>query len=90
MLHSIGSTICNVDSPQQKITDHLTSNKAYLRLHGRKHWYSYNYSDEELREIAGLARELTHRGATKVYIFFNNDFEGYAPANALVLKQMLT
>jgi len=90
VLHSIGSTICNVDSPQQKITSHLTSNKAYLRLNGRKHWYSYNYSDDELKEIAGLARELTHRGATKVYIFFNNDFEGYAPANALVLKQMLT
>lgn len=90
MLHSIGATICNVDSPQQKITDHLTSNKAYLRLHGRKYWYSYNYSDADLKEIAGIARELAYRGATRVYIFFNNDFDGYAPANALVLKQLLT
>jgi uncharacterized protein YecE (DUF72 family) len=90
MLRSVGSVICNVDSPRQKMTDLLTSDKAYLRLHGRKHWYSYNYSDDELRELAGLAKELAHRGANRVYIFFNNDFEGFAPANALALKHMLS
>jgi uncharacterized protein YecE (DUF72 family) len=89
MLRSVGATICNVDSPQQKITDHLTSNRAYLRLHGRSHWYAYNYSDDELREIAKLAQELAGRGADRVYIFFNNDFEGYAPANALTLRYLI-
>jgi uncharacterized protein YecE (DUF72 family) len=90
MLESIGVAICNVDSPRQAITGHLTSDKAYIRLHGRKHWYSYNYSDDELKGIASLARQLTQQGATRVYIYFNNDFEGYAPANALALKCMLT
>jgi uncharacterized protein YecE (DUF72 family) len=90
LLRSVGSAICNVDSPRQKITGLLTSDKAYLRMHGRQHWYSYNYSDDELRELAGLANQLAHRGASRVYIFFNNDFEGYAPANALSLKHMLT
>lgn len=90
LLSDIGTTMCNVDSPRQKITDHLTSDKAYLRLHGRKHWYSYNYSDDELNELADLARDLARRGAKKVYVFFNNDFEGYAPANALTIKRMLT
>jgi uncharacterized protein YecE (DUF72 family) len=89
MLRSVGATVCNVDSPQQKLTDHITSNRAYLRLHGRRHWYAYNYSEDELSEIADLARVLTQRGASRVYIFFNNDFEGYAPANALALQGML-
>jgi uncharacterized protein YecE (DUF72 family) len=89
MLRSVGATICNVDSPQQKITDYLTSNRAYLRLHGRSHWYAYNYSDDELREIANLAQALAWRGADRVYIFFNNDFEGYAPANALTLRYLI-
>jgi uncharacterized protein YecE (DUF72 family) len=89
MLRNIGTTICNVDSPRQKITNYLTSDKAYLRLHGRNHWYSYNYSNDELLELAELARELARRGANRVYVFFNNDFEGYAPANANVLKHML-
>jgi uncharacterized protein YecE (DUF72 family) len=89
LLRSVGATVCNVDSPRQKITTHLTSEKAYLRLHGRKQWYSYNYSDDELVELAGLARELARQGATRLYIFFNNDYEGYAPANALAIKHML-
>ncbi len=90
MLKSTGATICNVDSPRQSITNHLTSDKAYLRLHGRNHWYSYNYSENELEELAKLARDLASRGAEKVYIFFNNDFEGYAPANALAIQRLLT
>ncbi len=89
LLNHVGATICNVDSPQQRLSNHLTSQRAYLRLHGRKHWYSYNYSGDELREIASLAKELAERGAKKVYIFFNNDYQGYAPNNALELSAML-
>jgi len=89
LLNSVGATICNVDSPRQKLRADLTSRRAYIRLHGRQHWYSYDYSDDELREIAGLARQLAERGAERVYIFFNNDFEGYAPANARFLQGLL-
>jgi uncharacterized protein YecE (DUF72 family) len=90
LLHTFGTTICNVDSPRQKLTTFSTSQRAYLRLHGRKHWYSYDYSPDELQEIATLAHELVGKGAQQVYIFFNNDFEGYAPANALALKHLLS
>lgn len=89
LLRSIGAAICNVDSPQQRITGSLTSNRAYLRLHGRNRWYTHNYSLDELREIADLAINLVNQGAQRVYIFFNNDFEGYAPANARSLRSML-
>ncbi|HEX9091260.1 MAG TPA: DUF72 domain-containing protein, partial [Anaerolineales bacterium] len=89
MLEAVGATICNVDSPRQRISDMLTSPRAYLRLHGRQHWYSYDYSLDELGELAQLARSLAARGAEKVYIFFNNDFEGYAPTNARFLQGLL-
>jgi uncharacterized protein YecE (DUF72 family) len=89
LLRAVGTTFCNVDSPRQKLTDILTSDRAYLRLHGGTHWYSYNYSNGELEEIADLARKLADRGASRVYVFFNNDFEGYAPANAMTLLKML-
>lgn len=89
LLNGFGATFCNVDSPRQKITSYLTSKRAYLRLHGRQHWYSYNYSHDELQEIAALARNLVEKGAENVYIFFNNDFDGHAPANALALKSLL-
>ncbi len=90
LLREVGVVICNVDSPQQKLTNSLTSDRAYIRLHGRTHWYSYNYSPDELREIAILARQLVDKGATRVYIFFNNDFEGYAPTNAMALRELLS
>jgi uncharacterized protein YecE (DUF72 family) len=90
LLKDLGVAICNVDSPQQKLAANLTSQRAYLRLHGRNNWYAYNYSHDELAEIADIARSLIKKGANRVYIFFNNDFEGFAPANALTLQGMLT
>lgn len=89
MLRKVGASFCNVDSPRQNLTNIITSKRAYLRMHGRKHWYSYNYSNAELKEIADLARYFVNRGANRVYIFFNNDYEGYAPANALSLLELL-
>ncbi len=89
LLRAVGATFCNADSPRQRLTDILTSRRAYLRLHGRKRWYTYDYSTDELGEIAALARALVARGAERVYVFFNNDFEGYAPANALALLNLL-
>ena len=41
-----------------------------MRMHGRESWYSYNYSQEEIRETIGKISEF---GPEKVYIYFNND-----------------
>ena len=79
----------NVDSPRAPLTGWLTTGAAYFRLHGRQTWYSYNYSDVELAEIALAARSAAERGAIQVFIYFNNDFEGNAPRNALKLKSLL-
>jgi uncharacterized protein YecE (DUF72 family) len=78
-----------VDSPRQQLTEYLTSSRAYLRLHGHPNWYSSNYSTDELQKIACLAQRLGARGAERIYLFFNNDFGGYAPANALSIQKLL-
>jgi len=90
LLASLGAVYCNVDSPRQQLTEVLTSDRAYLRLHGRRHWYADDYTAEELHQVAELTRRLVSRGARRVYIFFNNDFGGYAPANALTLQRILS
>jgi uncharacterized protein YecE (DUF72 family) len=89
LLKEVGAIFCTADSPKTKLMDWVTSNGAYIRLHGRKQWYSYNYSKQELTEIAELANRMAEQGAKKVYIFFNNDFGGYAPKNAITLLEML-
>lgn len=89
VLAGVGVTFCCVDSPGQHLTEQLTSDRAYLRLHGHRHWYSDNYTPDDLRQIVSLISRLVAHGARRVYVFFNNDFEGYAPANALALQNLL-
>jgi uncharacterized protein YecE (DUF72 family) len=89
LLKETGAVYCNADSPKTSLNDWITSDIAYIRLHGRNKWYSYNYSEKELNEIALLLKEFTLKGARTFYIFFNNDYEGYAPENALMLKEII-
>ncbi len=89
LLASTETTFCNVDSPGQALTEILTSSRAYIRLHGREKWYASDYSPEILSEIADRARRLVDREAKQVFIFFNNDFGGFAPINAMTLQGLL-
>lgn len=72
---------------------------AYLRLHGRDaHAYTtgktvaarfnYDYSDEEIDEVAQRARRLAQK-APEVHIVFNNNAHDYAPHAALRLRKAL-
>ncbi len=89
LLEKAGAVYCNPDSPQSVLKGTLTSSTGYIRLHGRQQWYAYDYSDDELRKIAGVAKDMVQRGAKKVYIYFNNDLQGFAPKNAMALSKML-
>ena len=90
MLKELGAVFCSVDSPKSELRDWVTSDVAYIRLHGRKGWYDYNYAAHELREVKELAEKMNRLGAKKIYIFFNNDYDGRAPKNAQTLLKMLT
>jgi len=95
LLRELGVAICAADSPRgqlaagSQLADWVTARVGYIRLHGRRRWYAYDYSPEELQEIAGAARRMADSGAETIYIFFNNDFEGCAPRNALTLMELL-
>jgi uncharacterized protein YecE (DUF72 family) len=88
-LEKAGAVFCDTDSPRIHLTGWVTSKIAYIRLHGRKSWYSYDYSQVELEEIAQHAKKMTAQGAERVFIYFNNDFEGNAPKNAIRLQNIL-
>ena len=72
---------------------------AYLRLHGRDARayttgktvaarFNYDYSDDEIEEVAGRAHHLA-REATEVHVVFNNNALDYAPHAALRLRRAL-
>jgi uncharacterized protein YecE (DUF72 family) len=72
---------------------------AYLRLHGRNaHAYTtgktvaarfnYDYSDEEIGEVAERAHDLA-KEAKEVHVVFNNNALDYAPHAALRMRKAL-
>jgi uncharacterized protein YecE (DUF72 family) len=75
------------------------SRLAYLRLHGRDARayttgktvaarFNYNYSDEEIGEVAQRARALG-QDAKEVHVVFNNNARDYAPHAAARMRVAL-
>ena len=66
----LGITWVSIDAPVFISRVFRTSDKVYVRMHGRTGWYSHNYSVAELKGVVGAIRAEKPRS---VYIFFNND-----------------
>ncbi|MEM0027697.1 MAG: DUF72 domain-containing protein [Ignisphaera sp.] len=62
-------TLVSIDSPIGRWIE-MCNNIIYLRLHGRTEWYAYEYSNEELED---LAKTILGLNPKKVYVFFNNN-----------------
>jgi len=82
--------------PLDAVTD---DRLAYLRCHGRNtegylhgrsvaERFDYDYSDPELREIAGRAEKLS-QDAENVHVMFNNNARELAPKAARALRGIL-
>ncbi|SFV18962.1 Uncharacterized conserved protein YecE, DUF72 family [Bradyrhizobium arachidis] len=82
-----GIIFCSCSGP--RLPDELvrTADEVYVRLHGPERWYRHNYSDDELRKWAEKIRES---GAKRTWVYFNNDNDAHAPANAKTLHRMLS
>jgi uncharacterized protein YecE (DUF72 family) len=66
----------------------VTTDFVYLRLHGREQLYASDYSENDLQQYAERIAVWLNDGK-KVWVFFNNDFHGYAVKNAERLKEIL-
>lgn len=76
------------DSPERPFQSHeLTARWTFIRLHYGHRGRGGNYSRRELEEWAARIRKW--REEVEVYVYFNNDWEAYAIANAMQLKRLL-
>jgi len=64
-----------------------TAEWMFVRFHHGHRGRGGNYSATELQQWA--ARIAAWRREHSVWAYFNNDWQGYAPANALTLRNML-
>jgi uncharacterized protein YecE (DUF72 family) len=89
LLREHGVALAIGDRPEVNAfqTHELTTEWTYVRFHGGTRGRRGNYSDSELREWAARLRGWSRTHA--VYAYFNNDWEGFAPRNAALLKRLL-
>lgn len=63
----------------------ITADFTYIRLHGSKELYASDYTEEELQTWAQKIRGWN----TNTFLYFDNDYNGYAPKNVMRLKEIL-
>jgi len=86
LLERAGAALCIPVSPGMPLEIRLTAPWTYIRMHQGEH--DVGCDDDELAAWAKRIRKFRGEGAD-VYVYFNNDFEGYAIRNAERLRTML-
>jgi uncharacterized protein YecE (DUF72 family) len=88
LLREFGLALAVGDHPARPyIPWEITADWTYLRFHQGRRGRRGNYSKAELVEWAGRIDGV--RREIEVYAYFNNDWEAFAPRNALTLRRML-
>lgn len=85
-LNERGISFCAVSAPRLPESFPTEQRLLYVRFSGRTTWYRHDYSRAEL---TSWAERIQASGAKEVWIYFNNDREGHAIKNALVLRRLL-
>ena len=89
LLRRHGVALVIADGPKvRRFQRHeLTADFAFVRLHHGARGRRGNYSETELEEWADRIDGWAANG--DVYAYFNNDWEGFAPANAAALRALV-
>jgi uncharacterized protein YecE (DUF72 family) len=85
-LQTHGIALCLSDTAgRYPYAEVVTASFVYIRLHGSRKLYASCYSEEELQRWA----EKILGWQKPTYVYFDNDFEAYAPENARRLREIL-
>lgn len=76
------------DSPRHPKAEVVTADFVYIRMHGSRVLFASKYTGKELKDLAGKIKKWLEQDLD-VYVYFNNDFHGYALENAEVLTRLV-
>lgn len=83
------AVVCSDSAGKWPQLRHWQHGWAYLRLHGPRRLYAGSYQDhDDLSQWQQLISDLSED--RDVYVYFDNDADGYAPHDALALRQALS
>jgi uncharacterized protein YecE (DUF72 family) len=88
LLEKNGAAFCIHDLSGMETPRIVTGGIIYVRFHGTEGRYAGSYSDKILMDWAKWLDEH-RREAEKIFVYFNNDYNAYAVANARTLRNMV-
>ncbi|MDX1540040.1 MAG: DUF72 domain-containing protein [Geminicoccaceae bacterium] len=89
LLHDRAISNVISDAPTFPRWDAVTSDLAYVRLHGDEELYRSSYDERALGAWAGRCRAWLEQGSD-VHVYFDNTDRGAAPVNACHLLSLVT
>jgi len=81
LLRRYNIALCWADTPKYPYEEEITADYLYLRLHGHEVLYASKYSRKQIKSYAEKIERLPKK-IKNVYVYFDNDFHGYALKNA--------
>jgi uncharacterized protein YecE (DUF72 family) len=87
-MRAAGVAVCISDAPDFPMWREVTTDLVYVRLHGHTRKYASQYSTGNLARWAEDTRRWLDEGR-EVHVYFDNDGEGHAVHDALMLRAML-
>lgn len=87
-LRDRGAAFCIYDFERRQSPHSVTADFVYVRLHGPDGAYQGKYDDQTLKRWAEDFSSWV-KGGKEVFCYFDNDEKGYAPQNALKLKEFI-
>ncbi len=88
LLRRHGASLVIGDHPQRPFqTFEITADFSYVRFHHGRRGRGGNYSERELQQWARRLHDMRRRA--ELFVYFNNDWEAFAPRNAQALRAML-
>jgi uncharacterized protein YecE (DUF72 family) len=88
LLRAYGAALAYGDHPERPWQPlELTADCTFVRFHYGHRRRRGNYAESELREWSQRLTDVRER--TEIFAYFNNDWEGFAVANARRLRELL-
>jgi uncharacterized protein YecE (DUF72 family) len=85
--HGIAFTIAD-SGDRYPYYERITTDFIYIRFHGNGQLYASDYSNDELEQYAKKILAWNEK-IKEIWIFFNNDINGYAIKNAMKLRELI-
>jgi uncharacterized protein YecE (DUF72 family) len=90
ILKKYNASLVFSDTAKWPSSEAITADFIYIRMHGPSGLYDSKYTDKQLNAWAEKIKKWSRLGGIKeIYVYFNNDYEGYAIDNAETLWQLL-